>query len=128
MSRKGGDASIARTRWLYVRRDAPELQQVKKVVARELSLTEDRAQRSDWQVAVPVYRHNDKSRPAGAAHVMVAAADVDEVKAGSLKRPHDSPAADAWERAQGVATSSSTISGSTSASGTGSPSFAAASK
>lgn len=113
---------------MAVRRDASDLQQVKKVVARELGLTEDCTQCSGWQVAIPVYGNDDKPRPAGPAQVMVAAADVDEVEAGSLKRPQKSPAADARKRPQGVATSSSTISGSTSSSGTGSPSFAAASK
>jgi len=65
----------------------PKLQQVQKVVARELSLAEDRVQRSSRQVAVPVYGNDDEPRAAGAAHVVVAAADVDDVKAGPLERP-----------------------------------------
>jgi hypothetical protein len=78
---------------MVVPRDAPEPQQAKKVVAGEFGLTDDRAQCSGWQVAVRVYGNDDKPRPARPAQVVVAAADVDEVEATLLKRPHNGPAA-----------------------------------
>ena len=83
---------------------------------------------SGRQVAVPVDGHNNEAWLAWSAEVMVTAADVNDLEAGSLEGPKELSPAEAWEGAQGVATSSSTSSTCKSGSGIGSPSLAAASK
>lgn len=75
-----------------------------------------------------MYGHDDQSATLGAAEVVVAAADVGERKPGTLESADDLAPARAGQSAQEAATSSSTISGSSPAAGTGRPSRAAASR
>jgi len=109
-------------------RSASCLEKADEFVACDAGLSENRAKGADRQIAVSVDGDDDKGGEIGVAQVVMASADVDDREASTLERTHDGLAAQAWERVQGVATSSSTSSASTSASGSGRPSLAAASR
>lgn len=105
-----------------------ELQQVGELLRGQVGLAQDRSQGAHWQVAVPVHRHYHQRPAVLMPKVVVATADVDLDESPASERPHYAAAADTRRSCQDAATSISTMSNGTSASGTGRRSPAAASK
>lgn len=104
------------------------LKQLRELLRREVSLTKDRSECARGEVAVAVNGDGDESSAVGVTQVVVAAAHVGLLVAGTAKRFDQVAPADSWESSQGTATSISTTSSWWSSSGTGTSLEAAASR
>ncbi len=104
------------------------LQQLDELLGCQVGLAQDRSKRPGGEIAVAVNGDGDESATVGVAKVVVAAAHVGLLIAGTAKRFDQVAAADSRQSSQGTATSISTTSSWWSSSGTGTSLEAAASK